>query len=127
MRHGVNHVIHSDTNSKRGIFLRIVRVVRPLPGIADIRIESHGDHDAAVIVVDAAPVRHGASLIAITVRGAALQSPLSGDLITVVEIVNDVEDRVVVGDFDDLRGRGRRAACFPQSGSIPRFPRNRPA
>src|SRR5580658_8153047 len=55
--HRINDVVHANAYPKRRILFRIVGVVRPFPGISDVGIEGHRDHDTPVIVIDAAPVR----------------------------------------------------------------------
>src|SRR5579862_2833871 len=88
--HGVNHVVHSDANAERGIIFGIAGIVRPLPGIPYVRVEGHRHHDAAVIIVDATPVRYLTSLGAsrVAIGDAARECPLAGNLVAVVEIVD---------------------------------------
>ena len=57
MTHRVNDVIHADPHAERRILLRIIGRIRPLPRIANIRIEGSRDHQAAFVVINASPAR----------------------------------------------------------------------
>ncbi len=93
----VNDVVHADPDSQRRILFRILRIIGPFPGIADIGIKRHGHHDAAFVVHDPAPVRSGT---VVAIRGAAPDGPLARNLITVVQVVNGVKDGIGIGNFD---------------------------
>src|SRR6478735_10521416 len=42
MSHGVDHEIHSQANPQEGEFLRVLRIVGQLPGIAEVVVERDG-------------------------------------------------------------------------------------
>src|SRR5579883_2985837 len=56
VRHRVDDVVDPDANAKSGELFVIARLVGPLPGIAQIHVETDRHHQAALVVVDAAPV-----------------------------------------------------------------------
>src|SRR5450756_183649 len=56
MRHRVDDVIDADADAEGGELLGVARVVGVFPGIAEIHVVTDGDHQPAVVVVDAAPV-----------------------------------------------------------------------
>src|SRR4029077_14604870 len=47
MGHGIDDEIHPHANSKKGILLRVARVIGQLPGVSEVVIEGDGHHDAA--------------------------------------------------------------------------------
>ena len=99
MRHRIGDVVHGYADAQGGELLGIVGIVGVLPGVAQIHVVADGDHQAALVVVDAAP---GARVAVLLVCHAAVQATLAGDLVAVIEIVEDVEDLVAVVDIDDL-------------------------
>jgi ABC-type multidrug transport system fused ATPase/permease subunit len=70
VRHRVDHEVHAQPDPQRRELLRIVRTVRPFPGVPNIAIKGHRHHQAIVIVVDPHPVRLG--------PGRALSHPSAG-------------------------------------------------
>src|SRR6185295_18857167 len=56
VRHGVDDVVHADADAEGGVLGRIGGRVGPFPGISHIRLIGDGDHEAAAVVVDAAPL-----------------------------------------------------------------------
>ena len=60
MRQIVNEIVHRNTVGERGVFLGIQRVVGVLPGVAQIHVVENRDHDASLVVADAAPMRRDA-------------------------------------------------------------------
>jgi hypothetical protein len=69
------------------------RIVRVLPGIAQVHVVADGHDQPALVVVDAAP--RGAVSVEL-VGPAAAHVLLAGHLVAVVQVVNRVEDRVLV-------------------------------
>src|ERR1035437_4429418 len=97
----VDDVIDADADAEGGELLGIARVVGVLPGISQIHVVTDGDHQAAAIVVDAAPVRGTAFALVLFVDFAALEVLRARHLIAIVEIEHGVEDGVLIGDVDD--------------------------
>src|ERR1039458_3858732 len=92
MRHRVEHVVDADANSQGGIPFRVIRIVSPLPGIADVGLKRQGHHHASMIVVDAAPmVRTALALKA----DAPHYGTVAGHLVMIVEIVDGVKNRLL--------------------------------
>src|SRR5690606_16235424 len=60
VRHRVNYVIDGEAIREGGHRLGVAGIVGMLPGVAEIHVEVDRDHEAAAIVVDAAPVRRDA-------------------------------------------------------------------
>src|SRR5437667_9728323 len=58
MRHGIDDVSDAQPMGLRGHIFRVRRRVGPLPGVAVILVEGDRHHDAALVVIDAAPVRN---------------------------------------------------------------------
>ena len=83
-------------------FFRITRIISPLPRIAHIGIESHRDHDTALVVVNAAPVRRLAARFLVAAQTLPAQAPLAGNQITVIQVVDYMKNRVVIRDLDNL-------------------------
>ena len=79
-------------------FSRILRIVRMLPGIAQVHVEADGHHQPAFVVIDPAPVRHVAVVL---IRPARANVLLAGHLEPVVQIVDGVKDGVLVVDLHD--------------------------
>src|ERR1035441_9582004 len=105
VRHRVDDVIDADADAEGGEPFGVLRVVRVLPGIAQIHVVTDGHHQPAVIVVDAAPVGGTAFALVLFVDFAALQVLSARHLVAVVQIEHGVEDGVLVRDVDD-RGVG---------------------
>src|SRR6185437_11808489 len=69
-----------------------------LPGITEIHVMAHGNHDASFIVADRAP----AWLITIFFVGSVGSNELrAGNLILVIKIIDGVEDRIVIRNFNN--------------------------
>src|SRR5216684_3069554 len=69
-----------------------------LPGIAQIHVVANRDHQPPLVVIDSAP----ASLKAIVLPYLmCVQYLLARHLITIVQIENGVEDRILVVDLND--------------------------
>ena len=69
-----------------------------LPGVAQIHVVADGDHEPALVVVDAAPARDDAVIL---ISLSTAQKLCAGHLIAVVQIVEHVKDLVGVLDVDD--------------------------
>ena len=76
VRQIVNKIIHRDPVRQRRPLLRIPRIVRPLPGVAQIHVVADRDHHAALVVVNRAPVR-SLSRLARFIRPAAAMTTAS--------------------------------------------------
>src|SRR5579872_4561098 len=63
MRHGVSDVIEDDTKSQSGELFRVLRAIRPFPGVAKMHVGADRHHDASVAVADGAPLGHVAVLL----------------------------------------------------------------
>ena len=100
MRHGVDHVIDGDLYGQRTFFLRIVRRVGKLPGVAEIGVVRDGDDDPALVVLDRPPMRAAAAVRA--VLAALAKMGFAGNLRLVADVEHGVEVRVVVGELDDV-------------------------
>ena len=96
----VNEIVHRDAVSEGGPLLRVSRIVRPLPGIAQIHVVADGDHDPALVVANATPMRHfpGGAFF---VGDACLKDLRAGNLKAVLQVIDRVKNRVVVGDVLD--------------------------
>ena len=108
MGHGVHDVVEDDAESKSGKFLGILRTVGPLPGVAEVHVGADGDHDAAAIVADGAPLRHIAVFL---VSPAGVDIDFAGDLEFLVDVVEDVVDLVGIGEARDRKSEARPAAA----------------
>ena len=96
MGHGVDDVVDAYADAEIGEAEGVAGIVEPLPGVAEVGVLGDGDHDVALVVVDASPAGDAAIFF---VAGAEVFG--AGDLVAVVEIEDGVEDGVVVGDVDD--------------------------
>jgi hypothetical protein len=96
----VNEIVHRDAVSERRPLLRISRIIRPLPGIAQIHVVADGDHDPALVVANATPMRYfpGGAFF---VGDAGLKDLRAGNLKAVLQVIDRVKNRVVVGDVLD--------------------------
>ena len=61
--HCISDVIDAQTVSLGCIFRFVGRIVGMFPGIAIVLIETHSDHDAPVVVINATPVGVGSVLL----------------------------------------------------------------
>src|SRR5271170_2457846 len=93
VRHRVRDVVDPDAESERGVLFRILGVVGVLPGIAQVHVVADGDHEAAFVVVDAAPVGDEAVFLVDAVRVDEL---LAGHLVAIIQVEDGVEDRIVL-------------------------------
>ena len=107
VRHRVDNVVDTNTNPQRREFFIILRIVGPLPGIAQVGIESHGGYNAAFVIIDASPARRAAFAL---VRHAGAEIAGAGNLITVVQIINRVENLVGIVDVDVVNEAGQLLA-----------------
>src|SRR5260370_9136153 len=55
MRHRVHDVVDADAYAERRESFRVLRIVRVLPGIAQIHVVTNGAYQASALVVDAPP------------------------------------------------------------------------
>ena len=55
MRHGIHDVIGGDPQGGLRELFVILRVVGVFPGVAQVHVVADGDHESAMVVVDAAP------------------------------------------------------------------------
>ena len=55
MRHRIVDVVHGYADAQGGELFGVLGIVGVLPGIAQIHVVADGDHEAALVVVDAAP------------------------------------------------------------------------
>src|ERR1700722_15545404 len=91
MRHAVKDVIEPYTEGHRCEGLGIIRIVRPLPCVAQMHVMADGDDDAALIIADSSPLW----LIAVLLVSASGANPLfAGNLHLVIDIVECMEDLV---------------------------------
>src|SRR5689334_14177903 len=93
VREGVDDVVDVRPHALRGVLLGIARRVGMLHRVAEVHVVADRDHDAALIVVDAAPARRVAVLL---VGPAAVHELRARDLLAVVEIPERVEDLIGV-------------------------------
>src|SRR5580704_12764783 len=98
MRHGVGDVVEDDAKSKSGKLLRVLRAVRPLPGVTEMHVGADRHHDAPVVVADGAPLGHVAVLL---ISSAGVDVDLAGDLKLFVDVVQDVVDLVAILEILD--------------------------
>src|SRR5258708_3522413 len=89
VRHCVDHIVHADPKPECGEPFRILRIVGMLPRIAKVHIVAYGDHQASLVVVDAAPARFEA-VVFIGEMGSEEQR--AGNLIAVVQVEDGVEN-----------------------------------
>src|ERR1700678_2923267 len=95
MRHGVNDIVDANANPERGVFLWILGIVGMLPGIAQIHVVADSHHQAALVVVNTAPMR----LVAVLFRYAvSINHLLAGHLVAIVEVENRMENGAAVLD-----------------------------
>src|SRR6478736_1285953 len=104
--HRVDGVADAEAVSQRRQWLRILRRIRVLPGIAQVHVEVDGDHQSAVIIEHAAPMGFHTVLL---VGAARHQRIDAGYLHAVVQVPHHVEDLMVVGDLHHLAVREHAA------------------
>src|ERR1700677_1736548 len=92
MRHAVNDVIQRHPKSHGSEGLRVIRIVRPFPGIAQVHVVTDGDHDAALVVANCTPLGHVSVFF---VRPPGLYVLFPGNLHALIRIVKYVEDFVL--------------------------------
>ena len=77
MSHHVDGDVHTNPQSKVRSVGRITRIVRPLPGIRCVVVVPDKHHQAAVVILDAAPLR--CVTVAKPAAGPPLMAPRQGD------------------------------------------------
>ena len=102
MRQIVDEIVHSDPIRQRRPLLLILRIIRPLPGVAQIHVVADGDDDPPLFVANAAPVRDlAAGPLLVSQPGFEVLS--AGNLEPLIEIVERMKDRIVVRNVLDRR------------------------
>src|SRR5580658_9224402 len=108
VRHRVDEVIETDADAHVGVFLRVSRLIGVFPRVAQVVIVSHHRDQPVMIVVDAAPVgvvaadTPGGISAALLAHAVGLRELHARHLIALIQVVDRMENRVVVGDVDDL-------------------------
>ena len=102
--HPIHDVVDSEAKSERGEIFGVARVVRPLPSVAEMHVEANGDHDAPFVVADGAPAGNEAVLL---VSPSGVDILLDGNL-KLLQVVDDVEERIVVATLDGPVGEDLR-------------------
>src|SRR5262245_20094185 len=97
VRHRVDDVIDAETVRSRSHRRGVMRVVGVLPRVAHVAVVIQRDHESAAIVIDPAPVRRPFH--------AAVKVPLARNLRALIEIEQDVVQRVSLGNVDDRAPR----------------------
>ena len=97
MGHGVNDVVHANTEAECGVLFGVQRIIGVFPRIAEIHVVANGHHEPAVVVVDSAPA--GVKTVKF-IRSSRANELSAGHLITIVKIVNRVKDWIVVRNID---------------------------
>src|SRR5262245_33122221 len=100
VRHRVDDVVDAETVRRRGHRRGVMRVVGVLPRVAHVAVVIQRDHEPAAIVVVAGPV--GRACL------ASPGVPLAWNLRALVEVEQDVVQRVVLGNVDDRPPRQDR-------------------
>src|SRR4029077_20594075 len=100
MGHRINDIVYRNAYRQCTFLFRIVRRIRELPCVAEIRVVGDRHYDAALIVLDGAPV--GAAAIVRTVLAAFPEMLSAGNLGALGDIEDRMEVGVVVGQFDDV-------------------------
>ena len=75
VRHAVHDVVDADAKRHRRERLRILGIVGPFPGIAQMHVVADGHDDAALVVADGAPLRDVAVLLVGAARVARTARP----------------------------------------------------
>src|ERR1039457_95473 len=111
MGHGVDDVVHADANAESGETRGVSGIVGVLPGIAEIVVVGHDGNQPALVVIYAAKVAAGTAravgavepvggtLLADAMRLRVLHA---GHLVAVIQVVDGVKNRILVGNVDDL-------------------------
>jgi hypothetical protein len=105
MRHRVDEVVDADADSQGGKGLGVGGVVGVFPGVAQVHVVADDHHQAAFVVVDAAPVGRGAGELVLFVDLVRVDVLHAGHLVAVVQVEDGVEDGVLIRDIDDLAFR----------------------
>src|SRR5579871_1776269 len=100
----VDEIIHRDPVSERGPLFRIPRLVGNFPRVAEVHVVANGHHDSPFAVANAAPMRYFPGL-ALLVSDPRLEILRARHLKPVVQIVDGVENRIVVGNIFDFAVR----------------------
>src|SRR4051794_33966143 len=91
VRHRVDNVIRRNPERQRRELFVVSRVIRPLPGIAQIHVVADRHCQTVVLVVNTSPAR----LIAvILIRNATTDVHRAGHLIAFAQVVDRVKNRV---------------------------------
>src|SRR5450631_2260855 len=91
MGHAINDVIEPHAKGHRSEGLRIVRIVSPLPCVAQVHIVADGHNNSPFVVADGAPFR----LISILLVGASGPDILlTWNLHLVVDVIKGMKDFV---------------------------------
>ena len=99
MAHRIDDDVHADFVSHEPVLSRVARIVNPLPGIAQVTVACHKDHQPAVFVFDSHVMRRNPALL---VRHSMNQRCDSGNLDHLVHIEIAVEDRLREWQILDL-------------------------
>src|SRR5215470_15275872 len=91
MRHAIEDVIEPHPKRHRCKLLWIIRVVGPLPCVAQMHVMTDGDHDMSFVVADSTPFW----LITILFVSASGANPLlASNLHFVIDVIERMEDFV---------------------------------
>lgn len=102
MSHRVQDVVDAEAVGEAGHDFGILGHVGVFPGVADVLIEIDGDDEAAVGVVESAPVGRGIlGLDDGRAAGSAPEVTQAGDHDAFANGVEQVHDGIVVSDFGD--------------------------
>src|SRR6478736_1025378 len=99
MAHRVDGVADAEAIGQRREVLRILGIIRELPGVTQVHVEVDRDHQPPVIVEYPTPVRLHAVLL---ICAPGSQGVDSGYLHAVVQVPHHMEDLVAVGNLDHL-------------------------
>jgi hypothetical protein len=111
MRHCVNDIVDPNAHGERRTLFRVTRVVGIFPGVPEVGIVSRRDHEAALIVVDAAPVRSPAAIVA--VLASVPQVVPTHNLKPISQVIDRMKDLIVIRDvFDRTVGENEFHGIF---------------
>lgn len=100
--HRINDVVDAEAVGESGHFGRVFGQVGVLPGIADVHLEIDGHDEAAAVIDQRAPMgRTGGDLGEGAAAATDAQVAQAGDLRLLVDIEEDVHERVVHFQFED--------------------------
>src|SRR5438034_3608760 len=105
MSHRIDDVVHPEFIPKRGHGDGIIGVVCMLPGISHVDIEIDGDYQSIVIVVYAAPMRGSLHLSNDPPARPPVQVPYTGDWVTLVQVIENMHERLVCRNLDHRQDR----------------------